>query len=379
MRKIYTFIILGLAVVSCEKTNPSGADESIVSNVSNGYTIKGELVNCNSNIVYLRQLIGRNAILKDSSVIGNDGKFEFSGKVEIADFYQLNIPGSIQYVFILDNSDLNFSADIFNFEETKNLEGSNDTKVFYKFTDQVNQRNAERGRLNKLAINANETADKATLDSLTKVYNKGETESIRQIKLIINANTNSFISAVGTQNFIDPALNYEYMDSISSVLNKKLPESRYVQNLVATVNSLRKISIGESAPNITQKSPNGNAISLRDLKGKYVLVDFWASWCRPCRAENPKVVKLYEKFKNKNFEILGVSLDKDDKRWKQAIESDGLSWPQVSDLNGWKSQPAAKYNVKSIPATFLIDPNGIIIAKDLRGEALEKKLEEVLG
>jgi thiol-disulfide isomerase/thioredoxin len=136
---------------------------------------------------------------------------------------------------------------------------------------------------------------------------------------------------------------------------------------------------GKTPPEIALKNPNGKTVKLSDLKGKVVMIDFWASWCGPCRRENPNVVKLYKKYANKGFEILGVSLDKDKKRWVDAIKQDKLDWLHVSDLKAWQSAAAQTYGVSAIPATFLLDKDGKMIAKGLRGAALEQKLEEIFG
>lgn len=142
---------------------------------------------------------------------------------------------------------------------------------------------------------------------------------------------------------------------------------------------MANVSTGQSAPEISLDTPDGEKLSLSDLKGKYVLVDFWASWCKPCRLENPNVVRAYNKYKDKGFEILGVSLDRNRDRWLQAIAADGLSWKHVSDLKYFQSKAAVDYGVSAIPFTVLVDKDGKIIAQNLRGASLEKKLEELLG
>ena len=145
------------------------------------------------------------------------------------------------------------------------------------------------------------------------------------------------------------------------------------------------LNIGDEAPDLEFKNPDGKMVSLKSLRGKVVLIDFWASWCRPCRMENPNVVKAYEKFSSakfksaKGFEIYGVSLDKSEDAWVKAIEQDQLSWVNVSDLGGWNSAGAATYGVRSIPANFLIDENGIIIAKGLRGANLHAELQKLVA
>jgi len=139
------------------------------------------------------------------------------------------------------------------------------------------------------------------------------------------------------------------------------------------------VSIGQEAPEIALPSPKGETVRLTDLRGKYVLVDFWASWCRPCRAENPNVVRVYNQYKDKGFEILGVSLDRSKEAWVGAIEKDGLTWKHASDLKFWGSAAAQTYGVSAIPYTVLLDKEGKVIAQNLRGASLEAKLAELLG
>lgn len=145
------------------------------------------------------------------------------------------------------------------------------------------------------------------------------------------------------------------------------------------IESMQAFVVGGVAPDFTMATPEGGQLALSSLRGKYLLIDFWASWCGPCRRENPNVVKVYNQYKEKGFEILGVSLDSDKTRWLNAIQQDGLTWHQVSDLKGWQNSAAQQYGVRSIPHTVLLDPQGKIVARNLRGAALEQKLAEIFG
>ena len=178
--------------------------------------------------------------------------------------------------------------------------------------------------------------------------------------------------------FNSHAADLEGVQKAYSNLDGSIQESFFGKKLKEVAEALKTTGIGGKAPNFTLPTPNNTSITLSSFKGKYVLVDFWASWCSPCRQENPNVVKAFNQFKNKNFTILGVSLDEDKAAWQQAIMKDNLTWQHVSDLKGWNSDVAALYGVKGIPANFLLDTEGKIIAKDLRGEDLVNKLLDVL-
>lgn len=156
-------------------------------------------------------------------------------------------------------------------------------------------------------------------------------------------------------------------------------ENEFVRRFIQSTQAEMSTAVGNTAPEITLLDTNGQVVSLSSFRGKVVLVDFWASWCKPCREENPNVVKMYQKYKDQGFEILGVSLDQADKPWKKAIVDDQILWTHVSDLKGWQSSAAKLYAVESIPATFLLDREGKIAAKGLRGEKLEQKVAELLS
>ncbi len=203
----------------------------------------------------------------------------------------------------------------------------------------------------------------------------------RQIlKTFITGHTNSFLSIIALSMLGNHAADMAEMENLYSLLSPQLKNTQTAKTFRKSIDAAKVTAVGSVAPNFTQNDVNGQPVSLSSFKGKFVLIDFWASWCGPCRQENPNVVKAYNKYKNKKFTVLGVSLDRPDARnsWLAAIKNDGLVWTQVSDLKFWNNEVAQLYNITAIPANFLLDPEGRIIARDLRGEDLDKKLAEVL-
>ncbi len=200
------------------------------------------------------------------------------------------------------------------------------------------------------------------------------------LKSFITGHTNSFLSIIALSMLGSHAADMAEMENLYSLLSPQLKNTQTAKTFRASIDVAKATAVGSMAPDFTQNDVNGKPVSLSSFRGKYVLIDFWASWCGPCRQENPNVVKAYNKYKGKKFTILGVSLDKPEARnnWLAAIKNDGLTWTQVSDLKYWNNEAAQLYNISSIPANFLLDPEGRIIARDLRGEALDKKLSEVL-
>ncbi len=206
---------------------------------------------------------------------------------------------------------------------------------------------------------------------------KNTEEKAKIVKQMIDENPSS-PACIFFIDILDSKKDYAYYKKLSDGL-KPYAGTQLVHDFIQKTINIKKLEIGNEAPEIALKNPEGKVVKLSSLRGNYVLVDFWASWCRPCRRENPNNVKMYQKYHDKGFEIYGVSLDRDKNSWLKAIKDDNLTWTQVSDLKFWNSEGAKIYNVRSIPHTVLLDKEGKIIAKNLRGKSLEKKLAEIFG
>jgi len=192
------------------------------------------------------------------------------------------------------------------------------------------------------------------------------------------ANKNKDLAGFYVMSTLDPEMAEAELITYADRIKDEFPNNRYVSEFKAEVDKLRKLAVGQKAPEIQAYTPDNKTVKLSDLKGKVVLVDFWASWCMPCREENPNIVKQYNTFKDQNFTVLGVSLDNNPGSWMRAIQDDKLSWTNISDLQAWSSPLIIDYSIKGIPTSYLLDEQGIIIAKNLRGKQLEDFLMKTL-
>ncbi|CAN0042298.1 unnamed protein product [Chrysoparadoxa australica] len=316
----------------------------------------------------------------DTIEVNDDGTFEFRITQERPTFYQLSfyrrqivnlvINGDEEKVIIeVDGTDPN---------GTQQVTGSKDSDYLANILESLNFQNKELQEINQQAIQARMSGDTDALQDLSKEYYEKYAYFQNESKEMI-WNMLPSLSAAYALTALDQEQHFSFYDSVAQELQKARPDHPFVMDLVARINAVRNLSIGSMAPEISLPNPSGEVITLSSLKGNYVLIDFWAAWCRPCRAENPNVVRMYKEYEDKNFEILGVSLDRTKEAWVQAIEQDGLIWKHVSDLKYFNSEAAGTYNISAIPATYLIDPEGKIIAKNLRGASLEAKLKEIFG
>ena len=232
--------------------------------------------------------------------------------------------------------------------------------------------------LDKAYDSASVAKNTKALDSLDKLYKILDADQKQNAMEFARLHPGSSVSAyVVYSNFsYNPPL--KQLDSAFNLLDSGARASYFGRIIQNTIIKEKVTAIGNPAPVFENNDVNGKPVSFTSLKGKYILLDFWASWCGPCRQENPAVVKAYHRFHDKGFDIFGISLDTDKSKWQAAIKKDGLNWTQVSDLKGWKADVVSLYGVQAIPMNYLLDKNGIIVAKGLRGEDLDKKLQELL-
>lgn len=223
--------------------------------------------------------------------------------------------------------------------------------------------------------------DSAYLASLDTRANAIQHEIIAMKMKYAKANPDKYMALMAFNSTIPPEFDANVAENNFNQFSEKIRKTDLGEELHAKILKVKKTQEGATAPDFTQLDVNGKPVKLSDFRGKYVLLDFWASWCGPCRRENPNIVKAYNAYKDKGFTVLGVSLDKagDKEKWLAAIQKDSLPWTQVSDLKDWSNEAAKLYEVNAIPMNFLIDPNGKIIAKYLRGDALEETLKKLLN
>lgn len=350
-----------------------------------GFELKGKFTNTKGETLYLEKLSGQQPVVVDSAVIDENGAFEFGNYTPGIGFYRVKANMQSFAMLVLDSSDkVNLSGDINDLGNTYKAEGSPETALFIEYNTISKARDLRLDSLNKafqLLMESNKM-DSKRMDSLSRLFEGPYTAIVDGSNNVmvekIKQNTSMYSSLAAIQ-ALEPDKYTDLYKALDEGLSKKYPNDANVKMFHTMVESALATAIGQVAPEIKLPSPNGEEVALSSLKGKVVLIDFWASWCGPCRKEMPNVVKAYAKFKNKGFEIYGVSLDQDKDRWVEAIAKDGITWPQVSDLQKWGSQVVRLYNIQGIPYTVLVDKEGKILAKNLRGEELEKKLSEVLN
>jgi len=342
-----------------------------------GYSISGTVAGADSGWVLLKQREEGKMKTADSVQI-KDGKFTFSGKVDLPEVFYLklkNVDGA--FPFFIENAaiTLKIYADSID-KSTATGSVSQDAYIGYQKGEKVY--NDKMEALYSDYTKAKEIKDTVAAKKAETAYDSVQKAQSLFTKDYILKNGKSTVAAyLAISNAY--AYNLEDLKAINKAMDPSIAASPYVKKLAERETILGTVQIGQPAPDFTLNDTTGKPISLSSFKGKVVLVDFWASWCGPCRAENPNVVAAFKKFGSKGFTVFGVSLDTDKSKWEAAIAKDGLTWSHASDLIGWDNAAAKQYGVMSIPANFLLDKEGKIIGSSLRGDDLVKKLEATFG
>ena len=333
-------------------------------------------------IVFAELRPDNSVIKRDSVQVKEDFTYTKTVMVPEPAFYQINFFNQQLVNVILNKTNLEVNVDGNAPSGFAEIKGSAE----HEFMNEVRQ------RLNAQQNNPAVAALEAEFQQAVQQQNEKKITELQERYLEISrASTDSLADFVRKQpaslavmevlraNLLDADEYYDLYRDAAEKLKAELPNSPYISEFIARVKAMEATAVGQLAPEISLPTPEGKVISLSSLRGQYVLVDFWAKWCGPCRRENPNVVKAFNKYKDKGFTVFGVSLDRIREDWVKAIQEDGLTWTHVSDLKYFESQAARDYNINAIPFSLLLDREGKIIAKNLRGAALEKKLEEVFS
>jgi len=385
MRKIVLSVLVISLLASCKEKD------------SKTFTVSGVLHNAPSKVVYIEEsdITNGKKTLKDSSVITADGKFSISLNATKDAVYNLLLQNDVsQFVTIInDASKINVDADFNKRSDFYNVTGSKASKSIQEYLAKIS--GMQRDRLNiyfQIDSIQRNSGDSAMAQSLNKQEKQISNEEKKYTQQTVQQATNSSLALfilstyqgmARDQNFrVNGFTDSEIVALLSDMLNK-FPERTDIAGIRNSVESTipKTIWVGKTAPEISLPDTEGRTVKLSSFRGKYVLVDFWASWCGPCRNENPNVVQAFNQFKNKNFTILGVSLDRPGQKenWIKAIKDDNLTWTHISDLKYWQSEVVSVYQFGGIPFNVLVDPDGKVVAENLRGNALEQKLHELLN
>ncbi len=364
MKKLLIAVFIPVLVFSACDTNPS-------------YVYKAKFEGLNGDEFIYLQLVKDGELDTIDSAQVSDNTVRFEGTLEGPQMVYMKIGDSRKVVnFFGENSEVEVKVDVNDLENTQVI-GSKVHDEFVAFQSYMSPIDEREQKLREDFREASMSGDQEKIEELRAESENIYNDQQEMLYQYIDDKSSSYMAPFVIRRYLVYELDDKELDSLLQTLDPSIHNSIDYAKLNERVEILKKVAVGKPAIDFTLNDPDGNPISLSSFQGKYLLIDFWASWCGPCRRENPNVVQLYSEYKDKGFEILGVSLDEDRSRWLGAIEADSLTWPHVSDLQGWGSEAGKMYGINSIPATVLLDREGIIIDKGLRGDELRQKLEEL--
>ena len=344
----------------------------------NHYLLSGRVDNAEglSNI-----MLYEGEVLVDSIAVDESGAFSMEGSASEPALYEL-VVGQQSYMLVLDNGDhveLHVDVDQPVQYTVTGSETSAKLKEVAAMRDQFQQQQMDLQQEFEQRLSNGEDRGIVQQELLAK-HERFTGALAEQVMQFSTANADNLAGFFGMLMLysVDPDGHEQELVAYAEKAGEKFPNNETVQSFAAHMKEIKPFSVGQTAPDFGSETPDGETVKLSDLRGQYVLLDFWAAWCTPCRHENPNIVAQYQRFKDSGFTVLGVSLDRDRAAWLKAIEDDRLEWTHVSDLKMWESEVGRLYNINAIPASFMIDPEGKIVAKNLRGPALGQFLENTL-
>lgn len=378
--KAYSLLLLAL----CLSCTTNGKDEGEQTGAPAWYvTLRGKVGYPEAGgQITITEVKDRGNGWQDTITLKSDHTYAKKVRLTEPGYYQLNFYNRQKLNIILYKNDLEVNVDGNNQQGFFEVKGSPDMELIRDVQEVQNRINSDPAveQLNQefnVAAKANNQVKVKELQAryqaiVAKYYD-------RMAVMMVQKSPSLAVINLLQSNVLDKDKYYDTYMQVAQKLKKEWPEYSHAADFIAYVDKLKLTAIGQPAPEIALPNPQGQIVKLSSMRGKYVLVDFWAKWCGPCRQENPNVVRAYQKYKDKGFTVFGVSLDRNKEDWIQAIQEDHLTWTHVSDLKYWQSEAAKTYNITGIPFSLLLDPNGVIIGKNLRGPALEAKLEEIFS
>jgi len=365
------FLLAGLLVLgSCHGNDQS---HSAAEKKDTSYAIIGKVTGQDTGWIYI---FHRQTGKVDSTALDH-GYFKFNGKADTAELCRISLNDRSKS-FFLENGKISMLIKKDSLKYAL-ISGTPLQEEFNYFQNESSRDITERmAAVDKAYDSASTKKNHHAMDSLDNLYTALDLEQKQLVMDYAISHPASIVSAFLIFEHFSYNARLGQLDTLYGVLDTTVRATYYGKELQNIIDKMKLTAIGNQAPLFSSPDASGKPVSLTSFRGKYVLLDFWASWCGPCRLENPNIVKAYKQFHGKGFEIFGVSLDDTKSDWLQAIKKDGLDWTQVSDLKGWQAETADLYGVKAIPMNYLIDKNGVIVAKGLRGDELEGKLSELL-